>query len=50
MRPLWLNAKRWLSSRVLATPPFLDHPQRFCTAVKEFLTDCQCGASQAASR
>ncbi len=30
--------------------PFLDHPQRFCAAVKEFLTDCQCGASQAASR
>ena len=30
--------------------PFLDHPQRFCAAVKEFLTDCQCRASQAASR
>ncbi len=30
--------------------PFLDHPQRFCAAVKGFLTDRRCCASQAASR
>ena len=27
-----------------------DNADAFCAAVKEFLTDCQCRASQAASR